>query len=114
MWLESAARGADVPRRPAHQDHLLLAVPRPRNCYAPSTATAGCWSASAWFWRVLAAGQGYTGFRADVVVHIDVGPWLHVPMGKLHEDRYLPLQPQMVALVDNDRPLRPRKPGRAA
>jgi hypothetical protein len=26
--------------------------------------------------------------------------WLHVPIGKLHEDRYLPLHPRVVELVD--------------
>jgi site-specific recombinase XerD len=41
----------------------------------------------------------YTGLRADAVVLIGAGPWLHVPVGKLHEDRYLPLHPQLVALI---------------
>jgi integrase len=27
-------------------------------------------------------------------------PWLHVPAGKLREDRYLPLHPQLVQLID--------------
>jgi site-specific recombinase XerD len=35
----------------------------------------------------------YTGLQADAVVLIGAGPWLHVPVGKLHEDRYLPLHP---------------------
>jgi site-specific recombinase XerD len=33
----------------------------------------------------------YTSLPADAVVLIGAGPWLHVPVGKLHEDRYLPL-----------------------
>ena len=45
----------------------------------------------------------YTGLRADAVVLIGAGPWLHVPVGKLHEDRYLPLHPQLVALIDEYR-----------
>jgi site-specific recombinase XerD len=45
----------------------------------------------------------YTGLRADAVVQIGAGPWLHVPVGKLHEDRYLPLHPQLVALIDDYR-----------
>lgn len=45
----------------------------------------------------------YTGLRADAVVHIGAGPWLHVPVGKLHEDRYLPLHPNLVALIDRYR-----------
>src|SRR6266513_6360120 len=45
----------------------------------------------------------YTSLRADAVVHIGAGPWLHVPVGKLREDRYLPLHPQLVALIDQYR-----------
>jgi site-specific recombinase XerD len=45
----------------------------------------------------------YTGLRADAVVQIGAGPWLHVPVGKLREDRYLPLHPQLVALIDDYR-----------
>ena len=39
----------------------------------------------------------------DAVVHIGAGPWLHVPVGKLREDRYLPLHPHLVALIDDYR-----------
>jgi integrase len=45
----------------------------------------------------------YTSLRAGAVMHIGVGPWLHVPAGKLREDRYLPLHPHLVALIDNYR-----------
>ena len=45
----------------------------------------------------------YTCLRADAVVHIGAGPWLHVPVGKLREDRYLPLHPHLVALIDDYR-----------
>jgi len=45
----------------------------------------------------------YTSLRADAVVHIGAGPWLHVPVGKLREDRYLPLHPHLVALIDDYR-----------
>ena len=45
----------------------------------------------------------YTGLPADAVVLIGAGPWLHVPVGKLGEDRYLPLHPQLVALIDDYR-----------
>ena len=33
------------------------------------------------------------------MVQIGAGPWLHVPVGKLREDRYLPLHPHLVALT---------------
>ena len=45
----------------------------------------------------------FTGLQAGVVVHIGAGPWLHVPVGKLREDRYLPLHPQLVTLIDGYR-----------
>jgi site-specific recombinase XerD len=64
----------------------------------------------------------FTGLPADVVVLIGAGPWLHVPAGKLREDRYLPLHPQLVTLIDGYRTARvpadhplllPRENGRA-
>jgi integrase len=45
----------------------------------------------------------FTGLRSDAVVHIGAGPWLHVPVGNLREDRYLPLHPQLVELIDHYR-----------
>ena len=33
----------------------------------------------------------FTSLRADAVVQIGAAHWLHVPVGKLREDRYLPL-----------------------
>ena len=42
----------------------------------------------------------YTALAADAVVLIGDTHWLHVPIGKLHEDRYLPLHPRVVELVD--------------
>jgi site-specific recombinase XerD len=44
-----------------------------------------------------------TALRADAVVQIGNAPWLHVPVGKLHEDRYLPLHPSLVTLIDEYR-----------
>ena len=45
----------------------------------------------------------YTGLPADAVVQIGAAPWLHVPVGKLHDDRYLPLHPNLVSLIDDYR-----------
>ncbi len=45
----------------------------------------------------------FTALPADAVVQIGAGPWLHVPVGKLREDRYLPLHPQLVTLIDDYR-----------
>jgi integrase len=45
----------------------------------------------------------YTGLRSDAIVQIGDAPWLHVPVGKLHDDRYLPLHPNLVTLIDDYR-----------
>jgi integrase len=37
---------------------------------------------------------------ADAVTLINSRPWLRVPVGKLHNDRYVPLHPQLVELLD--------------
>jgi site-specific recombinase XerD len=45
----------------------------------------------------------YTSLPADALVLIGGAPWLHVPVGKLHEDRYLPLHPHVVTLIQTYR-----------
>jgi site-specific recombinase XerD len=64
----------------------------------------------------------FTALTADAVVQIGAAPWLHVPVGKLREDRYLPLHPHLVVLIEEyrtqhvpaDHPLLlPRENGRA-
>jgi len=65
----------------------------------------------------------FTALTADAVVQIGAAPWLHVPVGMLREDRYLPLHPHLVALIDEYRTryvpaghplLLPRENGRGA
>jgi site-specific recombinase XerD len=36
---------------------------------------------------------------ADAVVRIGAGHWLHIPLGKLRTDRYVPLHPELVSLL---------------
>jgi site-specific recombinase XerD len=38
--------------------------------------------------------------RVDAVVQIGSAYWLRVPVGKLHNDRYIPLHPQLKAMLD--------------
>jgi integrase len=38
--------------------------------------------------------------RVDAVVQIGSAYWLRVPVGKLHNDRYIPLHPQLKVLLD--------------
>ena len=37
--------------------------------------------------------------EADAVVRIGEAPWLRIPVGKLHNDRYIPLHPQLVDML---------------
>lgn len=49
----------------------------------------------------------FLALTVDAVVQIGAAYWLHVPVGKLHTDRYIPLHPQLKELVDGwlaDRP----------
>jgi site-specific recombinase XerD len=39
------------------------------------------------------------GLEADAVVRIGAGHWLRIPLGKLRNDRYVPLHPQLVGLL---------------
>jgi site-specific recombinase XerD len=59
---------------------------------------------------------------ADAVVQIGAGHWLHVPLGKLRDDRYIPLHPHLLDLITDYRQrhvptdhrlLLPRENGRA-
>ena len=42
----------------------------------------------------------YLRLTTDAVVQIGSAYWLRVPLGKLHNDRYIPLHPQLKALLD--------------
>jgi len=49
----------------------------------------------------------------DSIVQIGAAYWLHVPLGKLRSDRYIPLHPQLKQLLDDwvaDRPTSLRSP----
>ena len=43
----------------------------------------------------------FLNLRVDSVVQIGSAYWLHVPVGKLRTDRYIPLHPQLKALLDD-------------
>jgi site-specific recombinase XerD len=42
----------------------------------------------------------FVDLTVDAVVQIGSAYWLRVPVGKLHTDRYIPLHPQLKALID--------------
>ncbi len=107
-WDEAPARvpmfGGDLPR----QDHPL---PKALDDAAAARLLRAAQNDTRLLVRVtvevllrtgLRVGE-YTGLRADAVVLIGAGPWLHVPVGKLHDDRYLPLHPNLVTLIDDYR-----------
>ena len=43
----------------------------------------------------------FVDLTVDAVVQIGSAYWLRVPVGKLHSDRYVPLHPQLKALIDD-------------
>ena len=45
--------------------------------------------------------------ESDAVVQIGEGFWIRVPVGKLHNDRYVPLHPTLVPLLDDWRERHP-------
>jgi integrase len=49
------------------------------------------------------------GLTVDAVVQIGSAYWLRVPVGKLHNDRYVPLHPQLKELLDEWLALRPEE-----
>lgn len=40
------------------------------------------------------------GLTVDSVVQIGSAHWLRIPIGKLHNDRYVPLRPQLKTMID--------------
>jgi site-specific recombinase XerD len=45
----------------------------------------------------------FVALQADAIVLIGAAHWLHVPVGKLRDDRYLPLHPHLVTLIGDYR-----------
>jgi integrase len=50
--------------------------------------------------------------RVDAIVKIGDAEWLHVPVGKLHTDRYIPLHPRVKTLLSQWRDQRGDQPGK--
>lgn len=49
----------------------------------------------------------FAGLTIDAVVQIGSAYWLRVPVGKMHTDRYIPLHPQLKAMIDDELARRP-------
>lgn len=97
-------------------------MPRPRSCAAQAEPRLLVRVTIEVLLRTGLRVSEFTALSADAVVQIGAAPWLHVPVGKLREDRYLPLHPHLVVLIEQYRTahvpaehplLLPRENGRA-
>jgi site-specific recombinase XerD len=126
-WPEAPARVPIIPADLPRQDHPL---PKALDDPAAAKLLRAAQTQPRMLVRVVVEVLLRTGLRvgeftaltADAVVLIGAAHWLHVPVGKLHEDRYLPLHPHLITLISDyraahvaaDNPLLlPRESGRA-
>jgi len=107
-WPEAPARVPIIPADLPRQDHPL---PRALDDPAAAKLLRAAQADPRMLTRVvvevllrtgLRVGE-FTALQADAVMLIGAAQWLHVPVGKLHEDRYLPLHPHLVTLIDDYR-----------
>ena len=92
---------ATCPARTTRCPRRWTTPPR-RSCCAPPRTTSGCSCGSPWR-CCCAPGCGSASTpRCAPTPSCSSAPrrWLHVPVGKLREDRYLPLHPNLVDLID--------------
>ena len=101
---EPAGAAAAVPRGPADHRQTAATLPRRRRRATRATrADPDPWS------PLIVELLARTGIRrgellaltADAVVQIGSAYWLRIPIGKLHNDRYIPLHPQLKQLLDD-------------
>jgi site-specific recombinase XerD len=107
-WPEAPARVPIIPADLPRQDHPL---PKALDDPAAAKLLRAAQADPRMLTRVvvevllrtgLRVGE-FTALQADAVVLIGAAHWLHVPVGKLHDDRYLPLHPHLVTLIDDYR-----------
>jgi integrase/recombinase XerD len=109
----------DVPARPLLFDADLPIVDRPLPRFLDDAAATKLLRAARaepdLFTRLVVELLARTGMRkgelltltVDAVVQIGSAFWLRIPLGKLHNDRYIPLHPDLKALLDQWIPQRP-------
>jgi site-specific recombinase XerD len=107
-WPEAPARVPIIPADLPRQDHPL---PKALDDPAAAKLLRAAQADPRMLTRVvvevllrtgLRVGE-FTALQADAVMVIGAAHWLHVPVGKLHEDRYLPLHPHLLTLIDDYR-----------
>jgi site-specific recombinase XerD len=107
-WPEAPARVPIIPGDLPRQDHPL---PKALDDAAAAHLLRAAQAQPRMLVRVVVEVLLRTGLRvgeftalaADAIVLIGAGHWLHVPVGKLHNDRYLPLHPHLVTLIGDYR-----------
>jgi site-specific recombinase XerD len=107
-WPEAPPRVPIIPADLPRQDHPL---PKALDDPAAAKLLRAAHAAPRVLVRVVVEVLLRTGLRvgeftalpADAVVLIGAAHWLHVPVGKLHDDRYLPLHPHLVTLIGDYR-----------
>jgi site-specific recombinase XerD len=107
-WPEAPARVPIIPADLPRQDHPL---PKALDDPAAAKLLRAAQTEPRMLTRVVVEVLLRTGLRvgeftalpADAVMLIGAAQWLHVPVGKLHDDRYLPLHPHLVTLIDDYR-----------
>ena len=107
-WPEAPARVPIIPADLPRQDHPL---PKALDDPAAAKLLRAAQADPRMLTRVvvevllrtgLRVGE-FTALQADAVMLIGAAHWLHVPVGKLHNDRYLPLHPHLVTLIGDYR-----------
>jgi site-specific recombinase XerD len=107
-WPEAPARVPVIPADLPRQDHPL---PKALDDAAAAKLLRAAQAHPRMLTRVVVEVLLRTGLRvgefialtADAVVLIGAAHWLHVPVGKLHDDRYLPLHPHLITLIGDYR-----------
>jgi integrase/recombinase XerD len=102
---QPAATAADLHPRPADHRQAATQIPRRRSHQAMRTSRADPDPLSWLIVEILAR----TGIRkgellaltVDAVVQIGSAFWLRIPVGKLHNERYIPLHPQLKDMLDD-------------
>ena len=109
-YADAPAPGPDLRRRPAQARRAAprssSTTPPRRSSWPrwPPTRTPGGGSSSSCWPAPACAPASWAVSRDDAMVRIGDTYWLRIPLGKLHNDRSVPLHPMLVGLINDYRP----------